>query len=60
MAADESGEKGMNLSAIVSIKAAKMLQRVDTPILTHTSSLASSSIALIYKPIVLPSRLART
>ena len=31
MAADESGEKGMNLSAIVSIKAAKMLQRVDTP-----------------------------
>ena len=25
MAADESGEKGMNLSAIVSIKAAKML-----------------------------------
>ena len=32
MAADESGEKGMNMSAIVSIKAAKQLQRVDTPL----------------------------
>jgi hypothetical protein len=31
MAADESGEKGMNVSVIVSIKAAKQLQRVDTP-----------------------------